>query len=277
MDITCLVDNSVQCGSQLFGEHGLSFLIETEAGRLLLDTGQSGTVLQHNMDVLEIDPRSIDALAISHAHYDHTGGLPILLEQTTPGLRLFANSTLFSERFSRSEKTVRSIGLSLSSDELSSKAELHLDGSPQEIFPGVWTTGEIIHRPYPMGRSPQHVVQKADGWVPDPYRDDLSLVLESGPEVILLCGCCHAGLLNTLAHVEGRFGRPVGAIIGGTHLAKADAAFLGQVVDVLQGMDRLRHVYLSHCSGENAVHALLNALGSEVVRPCPAGTQIEVG
>jgi metal-dependent hydrolase (beta-lactamase superfamily II) len=82
--ITCIVDNAVQSGSRLWGEHGLAFLVEIGDGRVLFDAGQSGTVLLHNLAVLGVDPATIDALAISHAHYDHTGGLPALLERTHP-------------------------------------------------------------------------------------------------------------------------------------------------------------------------------------------------
>ena len=69
MKIICIVDNAVQRSSPFWGEHGLAFLIETDAGRLLFDTGQSGMVLLHNLEVLDVDPATIDALAISHAHY----------------------------------------------------------------------------------------------------------------------------------------------------------------------------------------------------------------
>ena len=81
MNVTCVVDNAVQRSSSFWGEHGVAFLIETEAGRVLFDTGQSGTVLLHNMELLGVDLAAIDGLAISHAHYDHTGGLRALLER----------------------------------------------------------------------------------------------------------------------------------------------------------------------------------------------------
>jgi len=276
MRITCLVDNAVQHSSQLLGEHGLSFLIETKAGRLLFDTGQSGKVLMHNMDTLKIDPKTIDALAISHAHYDHTGGLPLFLEHTQQRLPLYANPDLFEERFSRRRGEPRFIGMPLSRDVLASKTELHLDGQPQEILPGVWTTGEITPREYALGRSPRHVVRGPKGWIPDPYLDDMSLVLELGSELVLLCGCCHAGLLNTLSHVQRVFDRPIAAVAGGTHLARANADCLQDVASVLQQMESLQHVYLNHCSGETAFHTLWEAVGSDVVHPCPAGTRIEL-
>jgi 7,8-dihydropterin-6-yl-methyl-4-(beta-D-ribofuranosyl)aminobenzene 5'-phosphate synthase len=115
--ITCIVDNAVQPGSRLWGEHGVSFLVETEGRCVLFDAGQSGAVLLHNMAALGVDPATIDALAISHAHYDHTGGLPALLECTRPGLPLYANPDLFRERFVRRRERIESIGLLLARED----------------------------------------------------------------------------------------------------------------------------------------------------------------
>jgi 7,8-dihydropterin-6-yl-methyl-4-(beta-D-ribofuranosyl)aminobenzene 5'-phosphate synthase len=97
MNVTCIVDDAVQRSSPFWGEHGLAFLIETEMGRVLFDTGQSGTVLLHNLELLDVDPATIDGLAISHAHYDHTGGLRALLERVRPGISLYANPDLFRD------------------------------------------------------------------------------------------------------------------------------------------------------------------------------------
>jgi len=98
--MTRVVDNTVRRSSPFWGEHGLAFLIESEGANVLFDVGQSGTVLLHNLALLEVDPRRIDALVLNHAHYDHTGGLAALLKQA-PGLPLFAHPDLFRERFSR--------------------------------------------------------------------------------------------------------------------------------------------------------------------------------
>ncbi len=272
--ITCLVDNAAERSSSLWGEHGLAFLIETARGRLLFDTGQSGTVLLHNMEALEIDPRSIDALAISHAHTDHTGGLPLLLERARPGLPLYAHPDLFRERFSLHRDEPVSIGPALTREALAARTTLRLSEQPQEIHPGVWTTGEIGSRREPEGRSARHTIKAADGWLPDPYLDDMSLVVETSAGLVLLCGCCHAGLLNTLVHVERTFARPVVIVAGGTHLVNADAAHLARVGEML--LKSVRRVYPNHCSGEAAFYALRLALGADVVRPCPAGTQLDL-
>ena len=276
MDITCVVDNAVQRSSRFWGEHGLAFLIETEAGRLLFDTGQSGTVLLHNLEVLGVDPATIDALAISHAHYDHTGGLPALLEHIRSGTPLYANHDLFRERFSRREGELRSIGLSLTREELAARLMLRLGAAPQEILPGVWTTGEITSRPEPEGSSARHVVREGEAFAPDPYRDDMALLLEMKNRLVLLCGCCHAGLLNTLAHVGHTFERPIVAIAGGLHLTSATADHQQRVGKVLVEMESVQRVYPSHCSGEAAFVSLLLTLGPSIVRPCPAGTKLDL-
>jgi 7,8-dihydropterin-6-yl-methyl-4-(beta-D-ribofuranosyl)aminobenzene 5'-phosphate synthase len=278
MKVTCAVDDAVCDHSSFWGEHGLAFLIETESGCVLFDTGQSGTVLLHNLDLLDVEPAAISALAISHAHYDHTGGLPALLDQGSvgdlrpTGIPLHAHPDLFRERFSRREGSLKSVGLPLGREALEQHLELRLSTEPTEILPGVWTTGEITDRAEPEGRSAHHLVRSPEGWEPDPYHDDMALVLETERGLVVLCGCCHAGLLNTLAHVRRTFGPHITAVAGGTHLLHADEAHLRRVIEVLEelGVPRL---YLNHCTGQRAYVTLAQAFG-ERVAPCPIGTRL---
>jgi 7,8-dihydropterin-6-yl-methyl-4-(beta-D-ribofuranosyl)aminobenzene 5'-phosphate synthase len=271
MKVTCVVDNAVCDHSTFWGEHGLAFLIEAKSGRTLFDTGRSGTVLLHNLELLGIKPKAINALALSHAHYDHTGGLPALLDQVA-GIPLYAHPDLFRGRFSRREE-VKSVGLSLEREALEQRLALQLSAEPTEILPGVWTTGEITDRAEPEGRSAHHLVRGVEGWEPDPYRDDMALVLETGKGLVVLCGCCHAGLLNTLAHVRRTFGLDIAAVAGGTHLLQADEAHLRRVIEVLRELG-LPKLYLNHCTGQRAYVTLAQAFG-ETVAPCPVGTSFE--
>ena len=275
MQVTCLVDDAVQRGSPFWGEHGLAFLIESDGQRVLFDTGQSGTVLQHNLQLLEVKPAQFDAVAISHGHYDHTGGLPSLLQQVRPGTPFHASPELFRGRFAQRDGALEEVGLGLSREELACRMRLVLSPEPQEIISSVWTTGEISERPHPQGSSPSHRMRDGDRLVADAYRDDISLVLRSGSDLMLLCGCCHAGLLNTLEHVQRTFEGRVVVVAGGLHLTSASTAELQHIGQVLAAMPGLRQVSPNHCSGETAFIALTQTLGSSIVQPCPAGTVLE--
>jgi 7,8-dihydropterin-6-yl-methyl-4-(beta-D-ribofuranosyl)aminobenzene 5'-phosphate synthase len=274
--LICVVDDAVQRSSPFWGEHGLAFLIETGGRRLLFDTGQSATVLLHNLELLQVDPETIDAVAISHAHYDHTGGLPALLPRLRPGTPLYANPDLFRPRFSKREGQPEDVGLSLTREQLATRLALNLDAKPQEILPGVSTTGEITERPEIQGKSDYHLMQEAGALVADAYRDDMALVLTLGNRVLLLCGCCHAGLLNTVAHVQRTFEPPIAIMAGGLHLTSATAADLQHTGEVLAAMPALQRVYPNHCTGEAAFVALTQILGASVVRPFAAGTILEL-
>jgi 7,8-dihydropterin-6-yl-methyl-4-(beta-D-ribofuranosyl)aminobenzene 5'-phosphate synthase len=103
----------------------------------------------------------------------------------------------------------------------------------------------------------------------------MSLVLAVDPGSVLLCGCSHAGLLNTLSHVGRTFRYPVTAIAGGTHLVSADVNHLQRVRQVMIEMESIQRLYLNHCTGEEALYSLRLTLGPTVVRSCPAGTRLD--
>jgi 7,8-dihydropterin-6-yl-methyl-4-(beta-D-ribofuranosyl)aminobenzene 5'-phosphate synthase len=273
MKLTCLVDNAVKPSSPYWGEHGLSFLIGARDQRILFDTGASGTVLLHNLAVERTSPRDISALALSHGHYDHTGGLVALLP-LHPGLPIYAHPGILRERFARQGEKLRSIGLPMDANLLREQAHLHLSREPQEIGPGVWTTGEIGARTEPEGRGEGHSIREGESWIPDPYEDDMALVLQGTEGLVLLCGCCHAGLLNTLHHVQRAFREHPKVIIGGTHLVAADEQHIRHVVGRLQQMG-FSALYPNHCTGQAAYVALAMALGSRV-SPYPAGSVLTV-
>ncbi len=274
MRVICVVDDVVQHGSAFLAEHGLAFLIQTEGWRVLFDTGQSGTALLHNLALLDVEPGTLDAVAISHAHYDHTGGLALLLEHLRPGTPLYASPDLFRQRLSRRGGKIQNAGLSMERAALAERVRLELSAAPQEIVPGVWTTGEILERPEPEGSSDYHRMREGQRLVPDTYRDDMALVLQAGDQLVLLCGCCHAGLLNTVAHVRCMFEQPIAVIAGGLHLADATDDHLRHAGEVLAALPSLLSVYPNHCSGKAATDALTLILGPSAVHPAPVGTVV---
>ncbi len=273
MRVACLIDNSVEPRSRYWGEHGLSFLLEVESQRLLLDTGASATILGHNLALRQVSPRDLHAVALSHGHRDHTGGLGLLL-QAHPRLPLYAHPAVCEPRYSKRGDETHEIGMPPEIIAQVAQGELHTSRGPQEIVPGVWTTGEIVDRPEPEGRGAGHLVRRDGRMLPDPYIDDLSLVLRTERGLTLLCGCCHAGLLNTLEQVRRNFGAYPRVIAGGTHLVGSDAAGIAHVIARLQEIG-VEALYPNHCTGQAAYVALATALGDSV-HPCPAGTVLEV-
>ncbi len=274
MRLTCLVDNCVMRGSSLWGAHGLSFLIEAEGGNILWDVGPAPTVLRHNLRALHLEQTPVAAIALSHAHNDHVGGLAAALE-IYPSAPIYANKGLLEPRYSIRQGRPQAIGLESDPILPLARERLHLSAAPVEIVRGVRTSGVIGSRPFPLGASDHHRIKQGDTLIQDPYCDDMSLVLETDEGLVLLCGCCHAGLRNTLSTLRAQDQRPLLAIVGGTHLEAASDAEMEQLIQALQteGAPRL---YLNHCTGERAIWKLHHALG-ECVAACPAGTVLDLG
>ena len=271
MRVTCVIDNCVARSSSLWGEHGLAMLITTNEGTLLWDTGGSGDVLVHNLRELGVPVAAIDAVALSHAHYDHTGGLAAVLERS-PGIAVHLHPAAFEPRYSRRPGRRGDIGLGLSEEDLSVSAALQRHVEPFEIFGGIYVTGAVQPRPYPPGASAHHRIVRDGRELPDPYADDMSLVLDTPEGVVLVCGCCHAGLRNTLAFVRAHWDGPIRAVLGGTHLATAEDEELNAVARALEALGP-PEMYLNHCTGEKAI-ARLERAWPDRVHPMPAGTEV---
>ena len=109
------------------------------------------------------------------------------------------------------------------------------------------TSGRTVApaRPEPEGRGARHYVPDGNGWQADPYRDDMSMVMETQEGLVVILGCCHAGMLNTLAHVRRTFGQGIATVIGGTHLVEADKAYLDHVAGVLRDTYPVSYTHLT--------------------------------
>jgi len=273
--ITCLVDNTAGLGSRLWGEHGSAFLIESGDRGILFDTGQSGEVFAHNLSVLGLNLVGLRAIVLSHGHYDHVGGLDTVLSLTGE-VDVVAHPAVFNNRFARSAKgEPKPIGFTHPRSQLEPRARWRLEAEPLEVAPGVWATGEIPRTVDAGHVDDRLVIRQAQGWVPDPLVDDQALVLTSKQGLTLLLGCCHAGLLNTLSHVERLFERPVRTVIGGTHLGRADEESLVHVMTALERHHDVESYRVGHCTGPRGLIAFTRAFGLRA-RSCHAGFRLQV-
>jgi 7,8-dihydropterin-6-yl-methyl-4-(beta-D-ribofuranosyl)aminobenzene 5'-phosphate synthase len=275
--LTVLCENTAGIPLRIVGEHGLAVLIERGEEQLLFDTGQ-GIGLFSNAAFLGKDLSRVKRVVVSHGHYDHTGGLAAFVEKSAP-VTVFGHPDVFRERFARRDddhgRHILPIGIPFSRKDLEAKgAAFDLSPAFREIVPGVFASGEI---PRPEGwRSwdPRLIVRDGDRFEPDPFWDDLSLVLETDKGPVLLLGCAHAGLSEIIHHLRRESGHEhFHAIVGGTHLGTAEKRDWEEALALLEEC-QVQLVATSHCTGFHANCFLTSRLGERLV-PAYAGASFE--
>ena len=266
--ITCLDNDGVKIFNSFWGEHGLSFLVETEDQMVLFDAGATGDVMAHNVGLLKKDLAKVSHIVLSHAHYDHTGGLEWALHQTRNPI-LVADPELFLERVSSRDGEVKKTGIPIALDVVRSRSQLIFSTEPVAIGKGITLTGRIPRlNPYEKG-NPKMLIRRENELVTDEFIDDRSLLLETEGGIVILLGCCHAGLINTLTYVRERFHAPVRAVIGGTHLLEAGGEQMDWTIAELKKTNP-GDLYLNHCTGFKAMAAFRDAFGDRL-HEMPAG------
>lgn len=267
--ITVLADDSVSTRTAR-GEHGLCFHIEAGARHLLFDTGQ-GLVLAENAKELGIDLGSVDAIALSHGHYDHTGGLPIALAAARSAVTVHLHPDALQHKLNKT----RSIGIPPAA-----LAALHAPGvrllpsrTSCEVAPGLFLTGEIP-RLHPEESLAEVFHLDPEGNHIDPLLDDQSLFFDTPQGIVVLLGCAHAGVIHILEHVQSlTHHRPIHAVIGGMHLGATTPSRMNWVIDHLRHIAP-RILVPMHCTGPRATAALWTAF-PDACRPGGAGAVYE--
>ena len=190
--ITVLVENSVNTRG-LRAEHGLAFLIQTERHQLLFDTGQSDLVIQ-NARQLQLDLRDLEAVVLSHGHYDHTGGLKAV-NGMAPRARFYLHPAALSPKFAgQSDGTSRAVGMNEENVKVVREAARSVTWthSPTEVVEGIFVTGEIPRQNNFEDTGGRFFLDEACSQ-PDPLVDDQALFFDTREGLVVRAGVWTCG------------------------------------------------------------------------------------
>jgi 7,8-dihydropterin-6-yl-methyl-4-(beta-D-ribofuranosyl)aminobenzene 5'-phosphate synthase len=261
--ITLLVDHAA-AAPDLETEHGLSLLLEAGKDVLLFDAGASGSAFR-NAERLGLPWRGISRIVLSHGHRDHTGGLVPFLE-ALPEADVFLHPRAMSPKWVlHPDQQPRELTMpdAVQSMLWARRKQLHWASAPMRLPGGIGLTGPIPRRhaeeawsgPFFLGPEPMD---------PDPLEDDLALWLPSEHGLVVVLGCAHAGVANTLDHVRLVSGENrLAAVIGGLHLGSASPGRLSFALEALRQHPASLLVPL-HCTGPAATTRLRADFGTGV-------------
>ena len=249
LQITTLSENTAGLGNFL-GEWGLSILVETDGLSILLDTGQSISA-SHNADISGIDLSKIDRIVLSHGHFDHTGGLRQVLRRMVKETEIIAHPDMWQAKYARREGMAeRYIGIPFQRQELESLgARFNLTTEPVRITDNIMTTGEVpMVTDYEEIESNLLVKEGAD-FKPDKLLDDQALIINTEPGLVVILGCAHRGIINTLYHAQQLTGvETIHTVLGGCHLIDASEERIWLTIAALKELG-VQSLGVSHCTG----------------------------
>ena len=270
--IRILCENSAGPFTGTLGEHGFAALVENGESSLLFDTG-GGQTLLFNAQRMNLDLRKVEQVVLSHGHYDHAGGLWPLLQSCGPK-KVLAHPEVFRRRYSIREGVSRSVGIPYAEEFLAGLgASFSLSDDFRAIAPGIFLSG-TVPRVTPFETGDAGLSCDECGCSADRVPDDQSLVMLSPKGLVLLLGCCHAGVVNTVQHARERTGvDKVYAVLGGFHLAFSSEAQTEATVKALRGFG-VKKICAGHCTGFEASARLARAFPGGF-RPACVGYTLE--
>lgn len=244
-------------------EHGLSFYIETEMHRLLVDTGATGMFLE-NARLLGLDLTQVDTLILSHGHYDHAGGI-MEFSKINANAKIYMQASAGFDYYHISEHDRRYIGIDRNIPALSQCCEIDGDLKIDEelyLFSGITETR------YPIRSN--HVLKRKVGntFISDSFQHEQCLVITHDNRHILLSGCAHNGILSILDRYAKLFHSYPDIVISGFHMTQKD----GYSREDIAAIQHIAHAlwktgaifYTGHCTGQTAYHIMEPIMGERL-------------
>jgi len=260
--------------------HGLSVLLTAHLGgetrTLLFDAGPEGATFLRNVAILGIDLGTVEAVVLSHGHWDHAGGLLTAIEAIVagqPGQRVdcFVHPGMFAQRGTRRPNGELYVYERVPDPQALAKAGANVVNTrePQLVAGGAfYVSSEIPRRTAYEAGLPGHVRRGADGrtWEPDPLIMDerfVSVRVKDKGQVVF-SACSHAGVINVLTHARDVFPTtPLFGVMGGFHLSGVTEKIIPETIADLQRFD-LQLLAPAHCTGWRAVSAMARVFGDEL-------------
>jgi 7,8-dihydropterin-6-yl-methyl-4-(beta-D-ribofuranosyl)aminobenzene 5'-phosphate synthase len=262
----------------IHAEHGLSFYIDVVSkGRVhnfMFDYGIDPAGIINNMKVIGLNPAKIEAMVLSHGHFDHWGGLMDLLsciETNNPGQEIpfFVGKNCFSHRFSvrPGSKDLIDLGeLKKETIEQSGMFRVIEAEEPEEILKGVYITGRI-ERTTEYEKVPDNLLVERGGRIEQDYFDEelaVFSVLEN-KGLVIISGCAHAGIVNTVRYIKQLTGiKKVHAIIGGFHLINAPTDFIKRTIYDIKEVEP-DYIIPMHCTGFEAIVSFAHTMPDKFI------------
>jgi 7,8-dihydropterin-6-yl-methyl-4-(beta-D-ribofuranosyl)aminobenzene 5'-phosphate synthase len=275
LKLTTLSENTAG-GGIVLAESGLSILVETETVTILLDTGQSLSA-SYNADILGVDLSKVDKIVLSHGHYDHSGGLRQVLQRMRKSVEIIAHPDIWAAKYARRQGYPdRYIGIPFQRADLEGLgARFNLSREPVRITDDIMTTGEIPMVTDFEAIDPYLCVKDSADFKPDDLLDDQALIINTRSGLVVVLGCAHRGMINTLYHAQQLTGvKEINLVIGGCHLIGASEERIWQTITALKELG-VGRIGVSHCTGLRAAAIMATELGEDFLFN-NTGNRIEV-
>ena len=262
LKITTLSENTAD-NLGLLAEWGLSILVESDNANILLDTSQTISV-GYNAQALGIDMHKVDKIVLSHGHADHTGGLMNVLGLIGKKVEIVAHPDIVDTKYAgKQEDTRKNVALPFSFQQMEKLgANFNLSQKPVKLTPDIITTGEVpMFTDFEQIDPDRFFVKEGSTWSLDELNDDLALIINTRPGLIVELGCAHHGMINTLYHAQMLTGRKeIRMVIGGCHLIRSSAERVYRTIAALKELD-IQKIGVSHCTGLEASGIMAQELG----------------